>query len=266
MKKISFILLMLFMFTLGGCTKSDSALTDILAKNKLIVATSADFPPFEYIDGDEFLGFDIELVKAFANYLNVGIEFKDQDFDGALLSVATGKAHLAVAGITVNEKRLESMSFSKGYFQASQVIIVKENSIINGTTIKELESSLSNNLARIGVQRGTVAQFYVEGDEDWEYPGITNTTCTVYDSGALAVVALNQGKVDAVMIDEAPARKFVEKNPGLKIINVLLTDEEYAIATKHGDKDLVAKLNEFIDAFKTSGEFTALLNKYFGDE
>lgn len=262
MKKIIFILLL---FTLGGCIKTESALEDIKAKGKLIVATSADFPPFEYLEGDEYLGFDIELVKAFAEYLKVEIEIKDQDFDGALLSVSSGKAHLAIAGITVNEKRLESMSFSKGYFQASQVIIVKEGSLINGTTIEEVEASLTSHKAKIGVQRGTVAQYYVEGDEDWEFPGIPNTTCTVYDSGALAVIALNQGKVDAVMIDEAPARKFVEKNPGLKVIDVLLTEEEYAIAVHRGDNKMVAKLNEFIDAFKASGEYTSLLSKYFGN-
>ena len=134
MKKIIISLILLsFCFVLSSC--KERTLDDIVKDGKLIVATNAEFPPFEYLDGDTITGFDIDLIKLYAKHLGVEIEINNIDFDGALLSVSSNKADLVIAGVTKNEKREQSLSFSNGYFSASQVVIVKKNSNISGTTI-----------------------------------------------------------------------------------------------------------------------------------
>lgn len=165
MKKIiiSFVLLS-FCFVLSSC--KERTLDDIMKDGKIIVATNAEFPPFEYLDVYHH-GFWYWFVKLYAKYLGVDIEINNIDFDGALLSVSSNKADLVIAGVTKNEKREQSLSFSNGYFSASQVVIVKKNSNISGTTIEEIRESLSQNNATIGAQAGTVGEYYAKGDSDW---------------------------------------------------------------------------------------------------
>lgn len=119
---------------------------------------------------------------------------------------------------------------------------------------------------KIGVQRATTGQFYVEGDADWEFDGIKDADCKPYDNGGLAIKDLNDGKIDAVILDEAPAKNIVSKNYSttLSILDSALTEEEYAIAVKKGNTELVNSLNEFIKTIKANGEYAKLLEKYFG--
>ena len=126
------------------------------------------------------------------------------------------------------------------------------------------KNAFSSSKAKIGCQRGTTGQYYIEGDKDWEFEGIKDTTCITYDTGALAVTALANGQIDAVIIDEAPAKLYCNKISGVEVIDVVLTEEEYAIAVAKGNDSLVASLNAFIAQCKQDGSFEAIINKYYG--
>ena len=152
MKKIiiSFVLLS-FCFVLSSC--KERTLDDIMKDGKIIVATNAEFPPFEYLDGDTITGFDIDLIKLYAKYLGVDIEINNIDFDGALLSVSSNKADFVIAGVTKNEKREQSLSFSNGYFSASQVVIVKKIAISLEQQLKKLENPYHKIMLQLGLKQ-----------------------------------------------------------------------------------------------------------------
>ena len=253
------------LFLLAGCSSHFNTVEDIQNKGKLVVATNAEFAPFEFKEGSEFLGIDMDLAKAYATSLEVSIDIQDMDFDAALLSVSTNKADMAIAGITKNSKREQTLSFTDSYYTASQVVIVRTESTFSSlTTEEDILNALTNSHAKIGCQRGTTGQYYIEGDADWEFEGIADTTCIPYDNGALAVNALANGQIDAVIIDEAPAKLYCKKATGVQTLDVVLTEEEYAIAVAKGNESLVASLNTFIAKCKQDGTFEAIVNKYYG--
>ena len=238
-------------------------------KNKTIkVATNAQFAPFEYYDGDEIKGFDIDLIREYGKYANVDVEIINMDFDAALISVSTKKADLAIAGITSNETRKKILSFSNPYYSADQVVIVRSNSKYSSLTNEEdLLEALSHDSAKIGCQRGTTGQYYIEGDTEWGFAGIKNATCKMYDDGPLAVKALSDAKIDAVIIDSAPAKLYAKSIGGVTIVdNVVLTSEEYAVAINLEDTELLNSINEFIDSFKNGDSYNKLMLTYFGNE
>lgn len=267
MKKLLLSLITLVgVCSLTGCSGKFLTLEEIQKSGKLIVTTNAEFAPFEYKEGNELKGIDIDIIKAYGEYINVEVEIQDVDFDSALLSVSNHKSDLAIAGITKNATRDETMDFSNSYYEANQVVIVKENSDYTTlTTAEDIIAALSNNEAKIGCQRGTTGQYYIEGDADWEFEGIANSTCITYDSGALAVTALANGQIDAVIIDEAPASLYCKSISGVEYIDVVLTEEEYAIAVAEGNETLVASLNEFINKIKGDGTFDSIVSKYYAD-
>ena len=242
--------------SLAACGKS----------NKLVVGTNAAFPPFEYKDDQgNITGFDMDLIKGYAKDAGKKIQIKDMEFDAALTSASKGKIDIAIAGITKNEKREETLSFSDGYYSSNQVVICKQGSSFSTlTTESEIISALGGK--KIGCQRATTGQFYIEGDADWGFDGITGAECKPYDNGGLAIKDLNDGKLDAVILDEAPAKNIVAKtySSTLTILNTALTQEEYAIAVKKGNSELVKSLNAYIAKIKANGEYDALLQKYFG--
>ena len=251
--------------SLAGCGKD---------ANTLVVGTNAAFPPFEFKEDGKVTGFDIDLIKAYGESVGKKVVIKDMQFKAALTGASTGKVDIAIAGITKNAKREETLSFSDSYYVSNQVVIVSTTTAatINAATatlsgddkineiIKQLEGK------KIGVQSATTGQYYVEGDADWEFDGITGAQCKPYDNGGLAIKDLNDGKIDAVILDEAPAKNIVSKNYSstLSILDSALTNEEYAIAVKKGNAELVESLNAFIKAYKENGEYDKLLEKYFG--
>ena len=244
-------------------------------KNTLVVGTNAAFPPFEYKDANgNITGFDMDLITKYAESVGKKVKIKDMDFGAALTSASKGKVDIAIAGITKNETREKTLSFSDGYYSSNQVVVLSTTNAeyVNSQTetlsadekvayiIKYLEGK------KIGVQSATTGQFYVEGDEDWEFDGISGATCKPYDNGGLAIKDLSDGKLDAVVLDEAPAKNIVTKtySSKLSILDSALTEEEYAIAVKKGNTELVNSLNAFIAEIKSNGEYNALLEKYFG--
>ena len=183
------------------------------SKDQLVVATNAAFEPFEYTQGEDYYGIDMEIAALFAEELGQELVIQNMDFDAVCLSVGQHKCDIAMAGLTINEEREELVTFTDPYYQASQRLIVPSSDTAfddcaDATAVAaklgELESSDS-----IGVQQGTTGQFYVEGDEEWGFEGLP-ATCVPYKNGSLAVQDMLQGKIQYVIIDAAPAAAITE--------------------------------------------------------
>lgn len=184
------------------------------SKDQLIVATNAEFSPFEYKEGDTFYGIDMELAAGLADYLGKELVILDVDFEAVCTYVDTGKADMAIAGLTINETRKESVNFTDSYYTASQLLIVpSENTDFDSCATPEdiLAVLEGQEPGRIGGQSGTTAEYFVKGDADWEFDGISNMSWVGYTSGSLAVNDMLSGNINYVIIDEAPANMIVKK-------------------------------------------------------
>ena len=166
----------------------------------LVMATNAEFPPYEYYEGEEVVGIDVDIAKAVAEELGMELKIEDMAFDSVIPAVSSGKADIALAGLTVTDERKENLNFTDTYAKATQVIIVKEDSAIAGPD--DLEGK------KIGVQLGTTGDLYASDIKDAEVEQ--------YNKGFEAVQATMQGKIDAVIIDSEPAKEFVQKQKDLR--------------------------------------------------
>ena len=227
------------------------ALTGCQEKKKtLIMATNAEFPPYEYYEGDKVVGIDAEIAAAIAADMGYTLVIEDMAFDSIIAAVQSGKADIGAAGMTVREDRLKSINFSVPYTTASQVIIVKNESAV--ATPDDLVGK------RVGVQLGTTGDIYSENIED--------ATIERYNKGFEAVQALLQDKIDAVIIDREPAKVYISQNEGLKILDQSFTDEEYAIAVAKDNEELLEKVNASIEKLKSSGQLQNIIDKYISAE
>lgn len=190
----------------------DSAVLDT-SKDQLVVATNAGFEPFEYTKGDQYYGIDMEIAALLADYLGKELVISNMDFDAVCLSVGQGKCDIAMAGLTIKEDRKEYVTFTDKYYNAAQKLIVKasDKTFDDCTTTADVEAILAGlgSDTKIGVQNGTTGQFYVEGDEDWGFPGYA-VECVGYKSGSLAVQDMLNGNISYVIIDEAPAQSIAK--------------------------------------------------------
>ena len=219
---------------------------------KLTMATNAAFPPYEMTtDAGEFEGIDIETAQAIADKLGLELQIDDMDFDAALLSVQQGKADITMAGITVTDERKAVMAFSDSYATGIQSIIVPESSDI----------ASPDDLAgkKIGTQRGTTGYIYCTDD-------FGEDAVVAYDSGLTAVQALNNGQVDAVVIDNAPAKEYVAANPGLKVLETSYAEEDYAIGMNKDNTALVEAVNAALEELKADGTLQSIVDKYITAE
>ena len=194
-------------FGSGTPTPVTSAVLDE-SKDQLVVATNAAFEPFEYMEGESYLGIDMEIMALLAAELGQELVISNMDFDAVCLSVGQQKCDIAAAGLTIKEDRKEYVDFSDAYYNASQKIIVKEgdttfDACTDAASVEAILNGYDKN-TKIGVQMGTTGQFYVEGDADWGFDGLP-VTCTPYKNGSLAVQDLINGNVAFVIIDSAPA-------------------------------------------------------------
>ena len=214
---------------------------------KLTMATNAAFPPYEMTtDAGEFEGIDVDTAKAIAEKLGLELQIDDMDFDAALLSVQQGKADIVMAGVTVTDERKAVMDFSDSYATGIQSIIVPEGSDI----------ASPDDLAgkKIGTQRGTTGYIYCSDD-------FGDENVVAYDNGLTAVQALNNGQVDAVVIDNAPAQEFVAANPGLKVLDTSYAEEDYAIGMAKGSA-LEDAVNKALEELKADGTLQSIVDKY----
>lgn len=191
----------------GEKTAVESAKLDE-SKDQLVVATNAAFEPFEYTEGDKYLGIDMEIAALMAEKLGKELVIVNMDFDAVCLSVGQQKCDIAMAGLTVNEERKEYVEFSETYYQASQRLVVPSTETAfdeckDADSVVEVLNTLTSS-DKIGVQQGTTAQFYIEGDADWGFEGLP-ATCQPYKNGSLAVQDMLNGNIKYVIIDAAPA-------------------------------------------------------------
>ncbi len=217
---------------------------------KLVMVTNAEFPPYEYHDNNQIVGIDADIAKAIADKMGVELEIQDMAFDSLIPAVQSGKADFAAAGMTVNEDRKKNVEFTDTYAEAAQVIIVKE-----GSEVKTPDDLTGK---KIGVQTGTTGDIYADDVE--------NADIQRFNKGMEAVMSLSQGKIDAVIIDREPAKVFVKENEGLVILDEAFTEEEYAIAIKKGNTELLEKMNGAIKELKESGELKKIVDKYITAE
>ena len=254
---------------LGSCDKAD--------ENTLVMATNAAFPPYEFKDGDKIVGIDAEIAEAIAQKLGMTLEIVDVDFGSVLTGVSEGKYDMGMAGITVTDKRKESMDFSDTYATGIQVIIVTDDSAI--ATLDDLWNfdeegnpvSLKNPDIKIGVQQDTTGDIYSSSSiSGWgfndinEDESIKTDRVIRYKTGAEAIQALKTGKVDCVIIDNEPAKSFVAANEGIHILegDNEYAVEDYAICVKKGNSELLDKINKALEELKADGTIDGIINKY----
>ncbi|PNH19172.1 ABC transporter substrate-binding protein [Lachnospiraceae bacterium] len=217
----------------------------------LIMCTNAEFPPYEFHNGNEIVGIDVEICNAIAEKLGLKLEIEDIAFDAIIPEIVSGKADLGAAGMTVTEDRKQNVDFSDSYAHATQVIIIREDSDIAGPD--DLKGKL------VGVQQGTTGDLYVSAD-------LGDDAVERYSKGMEAVQALTQSKVDAVIIDGETAKQYVKEVPGLRILDESYTDEEYAVAVQKGNTQLLDAINTAIGELKKDGTFDKIVEKYIKAE
>ena len=218
---------------------------------KLIMSTTAAFPPYEMVaDDGSFEGIDVEVAGAIAGTLGLELVVDDMDFDAALLAVQQNKSDIVMAGVTVTEDRQLIMNFSDSYATGVQVVIVKEGSDV---TLDNLGEKM------IGTQRGTTGYIYTSGDYGDDH-------VTAYDNGASAVQALLNGQVDCVVIDSAPAEAFVAANAGLTILDTEYVTENYAIGVNKDNTALLDAINQALAELTADGTVQAIVDKYITAE
>lgn len=249
---------------LAGCggsgetaTTDDTAAEGGEAKETLVLATSADFPPYEYYEGQEVVGIDAEIAKALGEKLGYDVQIEDMNFDSIIPSIVSGKADIAMAGLTVTPERQESVDFTDSYATGVQVVIVKEDSDI--TSVDDLFAEGANHT--VGVQTATTGDLYTTGDIEGEGLG----TVERYTKGADAIAALTSGKIDCVVIDNEPAKAFVAANEGLKILDTEYITEDYAIALAK-DSELTESINTALQELKDDGTVQSIIDKYITAE
>ena len=242
MKKSVIILLAVCMM-LGLCACSGKS-------NKLVMATNAAFPPYESVEGSQIVGIDPEIAKLIADDLGKELVIEDMAFDSIIAAVQTGKADIAMAGMTVTEDRKQNINFSDPYTEVAQVIVEKSDSAV--ASPDDLEGKT------IGVQIGTTGDIYAED--------IEGATIERYSKYFEAVNALIQGKIDAVIVDREPGKVFVGENAELKMIDEEFTVEEYAIGVAKENTELLDQINASLKKLKESGKIDEIINKYITAE
>ena len=234
---------------------------------KFTVVTNCPFGMYEYIGNDgKIYGIDIELAGLFAQENNLELVVKNIDFDAIFTQVESGYADAGMAGITVTADRQKVYDFSNTYCKASQKLIVLDTNndfegMTDAVTVENALKGLSGK--KIGYQTGTTGGMYINGDEDFGFDGFANIEGKGYDTAVLAVEDMINGNLYAVVVDEGPANAIAKEKSGVKVIDVKLTDEEYAFVMKKGNKTLQDKFNEFIAKVKADGTYDAIEAKYY---
>ena len=217
--------------------------------NVIVMCTNASFPPYEFVENGEITGIDAEIAAKIAEKLGMTLKIEDMEFSALIPAVQSGLADFAMAGMTVNEERLQSVNFSTSYATGVQVVIIPEGSAI--ASLDDLNGK------KIGVQLATTGDIYATDDYGEE-------NVEEYATGNDAVLALTQGKVDAVIIDNEPAKAYVAANEGLTILSTEYAVEDYAIAIAKENTELLDKVNAALAELIDDGVVTEIVNKYIG--
>ncbi|MCL2014356.1 MAG: basic amino acid ABC transporter substrate-binding protein [Oscillospiraceae bacterium] len=218
-------------------------------ESELIMATNAEFPPFEFInDAGDFDGFDVKLAEAIAKEIGMKLTIDNMNFDSIITAVTTERADAGIAAMSITEERLEEVNFTDPYFETTLVVIVPQDSSI--TSPSDLNDK------NIAVQEGTTSDLFVTENEDLKEP-------QRFKKAPDTVVELKTGRVDAIVIDRGVADQFIGDNPDLKILDEDLGKEEYGMAVNKGNTELLTKINGAIKKLKESGEYQEIFDTFF---
>lgn len=229
MRKI--ILLIFMLFLLVGCGKNNNEI--------VIMVTEAGFAPYEYYDSGEIVGVDIDIAKEIAKEMGKELVIKDVSFDSIINEVKTGKSDFGAAGISYSEERAEEVDFSINYSVSKQIVIVKDNSSI--TNINDIGNK------KIAVQLGSIADTYVTDN-------YKNADIIRQKKYLAAIEDLKSDKVDAVVMDELPAKEIINSNSGLKILDGSLTNDSYGMIVKKGNSEMLSVINKVLDRLIQEGK------------
>ncbi|MGL4788754.1 MAG: basic amino acid ABC transporter substrate-binding protein [Cetobacterium sp.] len=238
MKKIVKNLVLVLMLLLSSLS---------FAKGKLYVGTNAEFPPFEYLDKGEVVGFDIDLVKAIGEKIDMEIVIKDMAFDGLIPALEMNKIDIVIAGMTANEERKQTVNFSSPYYTANQVIILNESNE-DIKTFDDLNDKL------VGVVLGFTGDVVVSE--------MKNVKSKKYNASYAAIMELQNKKIDAIVLDSETALNYVIHNKSLKLAETSGEPEEYAIAISKKNIELLEKINKALEEIKADGTYDSLLKKH----
>lgn len=232
--------------SLASCAKKKDL---TVTKGKLTMATNAFFPPYEYIENNKVVGIDAEIAEAVAKKLGLELVIVDTEFDSIIAGVKGNKFDIGVAGMTVTDERKLSVNFTSTYAVGVQVVIVPE-----GSEITDVDTLLAGDY-KVGVQQGTTGDLYMTDD-------IGEDRVVRFTKGNDAVLALSTGKVDAVVIDNEPAKSFVATNEGLVILQTAYVEEEYAMCVNKDNTELLEKINQALKELTEDGTIPAIIEKY----
>ena len=260
-KLILFTVIAALVFAFAGCGEKNeteptakpandsegAASFTTVTEGKLIMATNAQFPPYEYYEGDKIVGIDAEVAELIAQKLGLELEIEDTEFDSIIPGVQSNKYDMGMAGMTVTEDRLKSVNFSDSYATGIQAIIVPEGSDIK--SVDDLEGKM------IGVQQATTGYIYASDDYGEEH-------VVSYANGSLAVEGIKSGKVDCVIIDSEPAKAYVAENEGLKILETQYAVEDYAICFSKDNSALQEAVNKALVELIADGSVQKIVDKY----
>lgn len=219
---------------------------------RYVVGTNASFPPFEYVEAGEIVGFDIDIVKAIADLQGFEVEFRDLSFDSLIPGLASGSLDMVAAGMTISEQRKQVVSFSEPYYSANQSVLVHQDS--------EEDLTILFGDHDIGVQTGTTGDSWVRNKlikADILTGDIRN-----YDSFVFVIRDLANKNIDAAVLDKPVAETYSKSNP-VKVVAEVITGEEYGIAVSKNNEELRQKLNEGLAKLKENGTMDQLIEKHF---
>ena len=254
-KKLLVVAMALAMaLSLGACgskDKEEASSNTSSGSGKIVFGTNAEFPPFEYVTSNgtigEFDGIDIAIAKQIAEEQGKTAEINNMEFDSLLLALQNGQVDAVIAGMTISDERKEAVDFSIPYYTATQVMIVKQDSDI--TKAADMEGK------KIVVIQGYTGETCVK-DMGYDYEA--------FKKGSEAILELVNGKCDVVVIDSATAEKYVGDNAGLKIVedSTAFEAEEYGIAVKKGNTELLDQINASIQKMLDDGTISSLSAEY----
>jgi len=251
MKKVlSLILVAALMLCFAACSQQPASTTPDNA-TVIKMGTNAAFPPYEFKEGDAFKGIDVDIATEIAKELGAKLEVVDMEFDSIITSVQKGEVDFGMAGMTVTDERKLEVNFTSSYATGVQVVIVNE-----GSSIKSLDDLEGK---KIGTQLGTTGDIYSKDDYGEE-------NVVSYSKGADAIIALKGGDVDAVIIDNEPAKAFVAQNEGLEILETEYAIEDYAIAVKKENTELLDKINAALEKLTADGTIDKIIANYISAE
>ena len=242
MKKLIALLVALMMLGTVAAAMADA----------VIVAFNPEYPPFEYVNGEEYEGYDVDLINAVAEKAGFEIEFEAMDFDAVIAAVQANPNTIGVSGISITEERQKNVDFSEGYINAGLIVVVKKDS--GYATADDLKGKI------IGVQMGTTSDFAAT-----EITGQANVA--EYKSFLNAIMELQGNKVDAVIVDKPVGMAILASlgDDTLEIVDMGLQADWYGIEVNKENPELLEKINAALKELEAEGFYEELAVKYFSD-